>query len=285
MNATMRRILTANRVSRRLYFAVRQTYRIHQTAKSADRHFVNGDDFRSALRAHDSNELVDLHTADGLTITIRRNYGYAMTVAEIFGGGDCYVRDVRLSDNPVVIDIGGFVGDFSLYAVKRLNARKVIVCEPSPRNWELLVKNISTNGYVEQIEALNKAVTNGRDVMMNVDAPDECQSMVSAHYQSGQKLTAVSGISLAELIKLYALEEIDLLKIDCEGGEFEILESTPSEVFIRIHNIVFEYHQVEDVWNKLDSVQKKLRREGYTLRKRGGLISASRSQNGPRPQA
>src|SRR5439155_8031638 len=208
--------------------------------------------------------LVDLRTVDGLTITIRQNRGDASTLAEIFVD-DCYVRDVTLPPNPVVIDVGGFIGDFSLYAVKRLNARRVIVCEPSPRNWALLLKNIANNGYEGRIEPVNKAVTDGRDVMMNIDAPDECQCTVSAYASSEQLLSAVPGISLGQLLRDHAVENVDLLKIDCEGGEFAILESTPAEVFSRIRNIVFEYHQIDGVWAKLESAKQRLRHEGYAL--------------------
>jgi len=48
------------------------------------------------------------------------------------------------------------------------------------------------------------------------------------------------------------VETADLLKIDCEGGEYEILESTPAEVLSRIRNIVFEYRQIDGVWIKLE---------------------------------
>jgi len=236
---------------------------------------VNADELRSALRAEGKTALVNLCTPDGLTITIRKNHADAMTIAEIFLG-DNYTRGLTLPSNPVIIDIGGFVGDFSLYAAKRLNARRVIVCEPSPRNWALLLMNISNNGYQDRIEPVNKAVTDGGSVMMNIDAPDESQCMVSAYYHSGQPLTAVPGISLSELLREHAVESVDLLKIDCEGGEFAILESTPSDVFRRIRNIVFEYHQVDGLWARLNSVKQRLRREGYFLQTHGGLVSAWR---------
>jgi FkbM family methyltransferase len=206
---------------------------------------------------------------------MRQNYGDAMTLAEVFLGNS-YVRDLTLPHNPVVIDIGGFIGDFSLYAVKRLNARRVIVCEPSPRNWALLLKNIANNGYEDRIEPVNKAVTDGGSTMMNIDAPDQYQCMVSAYYPSEQPLSAVPGISLGELLRDHAVESVDLLKIDCEGGEYAILESSPADVLSRIRNIVFEYHQIDGVWAKLESVKQRLRREGYALHTRGGLISASR---------
>src|ERR1700688_3692818 len=148
-----------------------------------------------------------------------------MTVGEIFLD-DCYVRGLTLPNSPVVVDIGGFIGDFSLYAVKRLNARRVIVCEPSPRNWTLLLKNIANNGYEDRIEPVNKAVTDGSNAMMNIDAPDECQCMVSAYSTSAQPLSTVPGISLQELLREHSVESVDLLKIDCEGGEYAILEST-----------------------------------------------------------
>lgn len=275
MNATIRRILTANTLSRRLYFAARQTYRIRSVARAARGYFLNIDDFKSALDAHGETVLADLRTADGLTITMRKNYGDAMTIAEIFLDNS-YVRDLTPPPNPVVIDVGGFIGDFSLYAVKRLNARRVIVCEPSPRNWALLLKNIANNGYEDRIEPVNKAVTDGGNAMMNIDAPDEHQCMVSAYYPSEQPLCAVPGISLGDLLRDHAVESVDLLKIDCEGGEFLILESTPTDVLSRIRNIVFEYHQIDGVWTKLNSVKQRLRREGYALHTHGGLISASR---------
>src|ERR1035437_6134208 len=112
MNDTIRRVLTANGLSRRLYCAARQAYRTRVFARGAGRYFLNADELKNAVRAHGATTLVDLRTTDGRTITMRRNLGDAMTVAEIFLD-DCYVRDLTLPDNPVVIDVGGFIGDFS----------------------------------------------------------------------------------------------------------------------------------------------------------------------------
>jgi FkbM family methyltransferase len=217
--------------------------------------------------------LIDIHTIDGLTITIRKNCGDAMTVSEIFTS-NCYVRDLAfpLPNNPVVIDVGGFIGDFALYAVKRLNARRVIVCEPSPKNWALLLRNIANNGYEDRIKPVNKAVTDGRDIMMNIDAPDEAQCMVSAYGESGQPLSSVPGISLDTLLRDHGVESVDLLKIDCEGGEYEILESSSAEVLSRIRNIVVEFHDLA----RLENMKQRLRDEGYVLHTRAGIVTASR---------
>jgi FkbM family methyltransferase len=239
---------------------------------------LNSDDFKAALRApHGQITPLDLRTRDGLTITIRQNWGDAMTVAEIFLD-DCYIRHLPTPHNyPVVIDVGGFIGDFSLYAVKRLNARRVIVCEPSPRSWALLLQNIRSNGFEKLIVPVNKAVTDGSDIMMNIDAPDTSQCTVSAYFQSEQPAQSVPGISLEQLLRDYDVEKVDLLKIDCEGGEYSILESTPEEVFSRIQNIVFEYHDIQGAWVRLEGVKRRLRQLGYALDVSRGLVSAWRA--------
>ncbi len=112
--------------------------------------------------------------------------------------------------------------------------------------------------------------------MMNIDAPDEYQSMVSAHVTSEQPLSAVPGISLGQLLQDHAVESVDLLKIDVEGGEYAILESTPADVFSRVRNIVFEYHDIDGGWAMLESVKQRLTREGYSLHLHKGLGWATR---------
>lgn len=275
MNPTIRRILTSTPVSARIYFGIRQAYRMHGVSRGAERIFENVGDFKKALHAEGGRESVDLRTKDGLTITIRQNFGDALTVAEMFTD-NCYISGITLPPNPVVIDIGGFVGDFALYAVKHLNASKVIVCEPSPKNWKLLLRNIANNNYEDRIVPVNKAVTDGGDVMMNLDAPDEAQCMVSAHYHSDQPLSTVPGISLSQLMMEYGIDTVDMLKIDCEGGEYAIFESTPSHVFQRIRTIVFEYHAIDDWAAKLEQAKRRLSNEGYLLHTHRGLVSARR---------
>jgi len=49
MNTTIRRVLTANHLSRQFYFAARQAYRIRRTARGAGQYFLNVDDFKRAL--------------------------------------------------------------------------------------------------------------------------------------------------------------------------------------------------------------------------------------------
>lgn len=242
--------------------------------KMARHYFDNSDDYLNALDS-DDGKVVDLHARDGLTLSIRRNYMDAAIVGEVFLD-QCYVRELKLPARPVVVDVGGYIGDFALFAAKCLNARQVVVCEPSPRNWELLKRNVANNHYEDRIEMVNKAVADQKYVMMNVDALDRQQARVSAYGFSDALRTAVPGITLAELVADHKLHEIDLLKLDCEGGEYEILSTTPTEVLHLISHLVFEYHEIEGYQAKLRAVKQRLCDEGFSLTTRGCLISASR---------
>ncbi len=97
MNTLLRRILTSNSLSRRLYYTARQAYHTRSVARRAGRYFLNADEFKGALSGEWGIALVDLRTADGLTI--RPNYGDAYTLAEIFVN-NCYARDLNLPPKP-----------------------------------------------------------------------------------------------------------------------------------------------------------------------------------------
>ncbi len=252
----------------------RKKYHCHRIGQAAKNYFVNVGEYRQALEIEDG-KVVEIHMKDGLTLGIRRNYMDAAILAEIFVD-NCYVQGLSLPEQPVVVDIGGYIGDFALYAGKHLNARKVVVCEPSPHNWVLLQKNVIQNHFEDRIRLVNKAVTNGEDVMMNVDAPDRGQARVTAYGSTNLQRKSIPGITLAALAAEHELTTIDLLKIDCEGGEYDILSNVPAELLRRVRNIVFEYHEIEGFEAKLEAVKQRLRGEGYSLTTRGCLIFASR---------
>jgi Met-10+ like-protein len=114
--------------------------------------FENNDAYVRALYRKGEGT-VTLHTHDGLDIAIRQNLWGARIVREIFFERP-YVQYVNLPPHPVIVDIGGYIGDFSLYAAKYLNARRVVVFEPTAENFALLKQNIENNGYGDRITAV-----------------------------------------------------------------------------------------------------------------------------------
>jgi hypothetical protein len=52
----------------------------------------------------------------------------------------------------------------------------------------------------------------------------------------------VNCVTLADIIETGAISQVDLLKLDCEGCEFEILLDIPARYLKRIRAISLEFH-------------------------------------------
>ena len=49
-------------------------------------------------------------------------------------------------------------------------------------------------------------------------------------------------VSLAEVFSRLGLDQVDLMKMDCEGAEYPVLFNASDEVLGRIQRMVMEYH-------------------------------------------
>jgi FkbM family methyltransferase len=277
MNPALRRILFTVPGVQLPYQHARKLYNRFRVIRKANTYFSNLSDYKKALLEEEEGKSITLRTKDGLQFTVRQNYMDASILAEVFLDRD-YIRGFRLSPRPVVVDVGGYIGDFAIFAAKHLGAARVVVVEPSPENWKLLTKNVADNHCAETITALQMAVTDGSPLRMDVDAPERAQARVSADYFGKPKsqLKEVAGISLTKLVQDFHLDVIDLLKIDCEGGEYTILLTAPTEVLGRVKNLVFEFHEIPGFADQLNAVKRRLATEGFGIRTHGHLVYASR---------
>ena len=65
----------------------------------------------------------------------------------------------------------------------------------------------------------------------------------------------------------WPLETIDLLKINCEGSEYEILETCTDAEFERIASIRLEYHNMDYPNKNGDSLARFLEARGYKIQR------------------
>jgi FkbM family methyltransferase len=271
MMATIKSTLKKIPLARYVYAQVRWWH----DRNEGRRLFKNYDLYLRALNRKGDGPVV-LHTHDGLNITIRQNIWDCRIVREIFFDKP-YVRHFVLPPNPTIVDIGGYIGDFSIYAVKYLNAGRVIVYEPTVENFEILRQNIENNGYTDRITAVNKAVSDSHEVILNVQIQENEEVHVSAYWYQEAERRRIPSITLLDLFEAHELDSIDLLKVDCEGGEYDIFLAMPDHLFKRIGNIVFEYHRVDGFEMKLNRVLNRLQSSGYALRNDRNIVSAYRA--------
>ena len=271
MLAALKTTLKRIPLARCAYARVRSLHDRREGAKL----FENCDDYVRALYRKADDGVV-LRTRDGLAIAIRRNLWDARIVREIFFELP-YTRHLRLAPHPVVVDIGGYIGDFALYAARYLGAARVVVYEPTLENFALLARNIDLNGYGDRITAVRRAVGEAGEVKLNVQKLEGDEIHVSAYrYADRAERRRVQSVSLEQLLEAHGLESVDLLKVDCEGGEYDIFPDAPAQALARIRNIAFEYHVVDGWEAKLERATSRLRAAGFALRKDRNIVSAWR---------
>jgi hypothetical protein len=61
------------------------------------------------------------------------------------------------------------------------------------------------------------------------------------------------------------IRQVDLVKLDCEGAEYEILFNLPPVYFPRIRRIVLEYHDNVTAYTHLD-LAAFLKEQGYRVK-------------------
>ena len=142
-----------------------------------------------------------------------------------------------------VVDVGANVGVFTLWAVK-CNAARVIAVEPSPRMCEYLSRNVSLNhfGNVTVVQAAcggrtGEAVLYSRgDEVLNTLY---CRDVLGSEFRP---LCRMPVLTLEDIFSRYGVETCHLLKLDCEGAEYDILLNTREDTLRRIQTIAMEYH-------------------------------------------
>ncbi|NTW98024.1 MAG: FkbM family methyltransferase [Oscillochloris sp.] len=147
----------------------------------------------------------------------------------------------RVRPGGVVIDIGAGLGDFAITAARRHPQARVLAFEPFPASAALCRRNVRLNrvGNVQVIEA---AVGGGSGTIgLDTSSPDSVQySTVSNAANQSALLVQIQG--LGEVFAEHAVDRCDLLKLDCEGAEFEILLTLDRATLGRINSISMEYH-------------------------------------------
>jgi len=152
-----------------------------------------------------------------------------------------YCDDVIRGARHAVIDIGGHLGFFSLYASLLNSTVPIYSYEPHAGNFELLKKNLKEN-RVKNVTAKNLAVSDRvGEVELMISQEDLNHSIVRAIEDTGER-QKVGSTSLEKILSRQDLGQVDLLKIDAEGAEFPIIERAPMDIFDKVSHIFLEYH-------------------------------------------
>jgi FkbM family methyltransferase len=118
------------------------------------------------------------------------------------------------------------------------------------RNDAPLVRAVRGN-----IRAARKALWYARFV------PGFLSGLIAKQLQRGKRTVECELTTISQVIGEHDLPRIDLLKVDCEGGELSVLQGIEDAHWPRIGQVVVEVHDVE---GRLERVSQILSRHGLT---------------------
>lgn len=180
---------------------------------------------RYRLRAGDFEVVIRHATADVATLDevfYSREYDFPSPVRRALDSAG-----PRLS----VVDLGANIGLFDLWVLRHFPEAEVIAVEPDPSNLEVL----------RQCLALNDRT--GRCTLVEAAASSrEGTASFSAGHASLSRLEPGGGNVTVRTVDVFPhLESADLIKIDIEGGEWELL-ADPRFGQLAPRALVLEYH-------------------------------------------
>lgn len=162
----------------------------------------------------------------------------------------------EIGPDDIVVDIGAHLGTFVAFAAKRTNSQ-IIAYEPHPENYQKLKALIQKYNWTNVV-SFNHAVgaTNGTANFFISDHSSR-HNFSGKDPVTGKRLHNSIQVKIEPLKDVLAnFKKIDLLKIDCEGSEFDILLSSDASTLKKTNRMVIEYHGFENSEQLLKLVRK-----------------------------
>ncbi len=166
--------------------------------------------------------------------------GDAFILDATFLGGEYDFLRPYLS-GALVIDVGAYIGDtVALFA--SYGARKIVAFEPHPELYQLAQKNIALNHLEERVVLRNEGVAS-QDGELNIreDSDRGASAGFGLHQSDRGRSVSIRLVSMRKILEEF--DQVEVLKMDCEGSEFEILDELSVGELKKIKVVGLEYHR------------------------------------------
>jgi len=183
----------------------------------------------------------------------------------------------------VIIDIGAHVGTFTVWAASANRQARVIAVEPFGPNLRYLRQNVAANRLANV--TILEACCGGTEGTVELQARGPAaRNTIYCSDNYGSIFRAIAQVHVVTLDRIFSeqgIEHCDLLKLDCEGAEYDILYAASETTLARIRRIAMEYH-VGMNQHRPELLAAKLEQCGFTvdlhppMDEEGGYMLASR---------
>ena len=140
-----------------------------------------------------------------------------------------YERYFQIEEGDVVFDIGANIGYFSSTCSKR-KIKHCYCFEPMPSNFLCLNKNITELEDSKNFTLIQKAISPCKEIYVG---EQQDQTTPYTEKKKTNNCTILDTIKLVDFAKQNKIKKIDFIKMDIEGGEWDIFESEDFEWILK----------------------------------------------------
>lgn len=167
-------------------------------------------------------------------------------------GDDTLRLDYDLNENSVVFDVGGYKGEFAREIFCKYGSY-IYIFEPLKDFFEICEKRFIKN---KKVKSYNFGLAD-KSFITEINISDNASSIFNVE---GEK-TKIRLESITDFIKSNQIETVDLIKINIEGGEYDLLDSLIENNLIdKFKNIQVQFHDfvIENARERMERIQREL---------------------------
>jgi FkbM family methyltransferase len=206
-----------------------------------------------------------INTANGLTLDFTVNQTGFAVLQSIFGKRE-YADYFPFYEDSIIVDVGAHFGYFSLFAAKNAGpGSKIIAIEPDPNNQRILQRNMA-DCRSSNVTVIEGAMGGSEGTLKLYGGSEINRSLFSAYALGNGKVVAeVPVMTLSRLMVKHDLHQIDFLKLDCEGAEYDILFGAEDDLLAKIKTISMEFHDMKSREMTGIRLHERLKKAGFTI--------------------
>lgn len=158
--------------------------------------------------------------------------------------------------NPYIVDCGANLGMSVIYFKELYPESTIVAFEPDSYIFEFLNKNVASFGY-NYVELINAAVWDSEGII-----PFLAEGGAGGRIETGKNDGHLAIVKTVRLKDYITCKQVDFLKIDIEGAEYQVLKDCSNELH-NVNLLFIEYHSLSEKNQKLHEILEIISNAGF----------------------
>jgi FkbM family methyltransferase len=196
---------------------------------------------------------------DGGQVILPSNSTYDLGLAYEVFVADIYRPSPRLQSVRIrtILDVGANVGHTIVYMARHYPQAKIEAVEPHPRHVEILRRVVALNNLADRV-TVHPVAAGIREGTAFLSDAGPLSTLCDSSPKDG------FAVPVVDFFSTWGKVSIDLLKLDCEGSEYDILFD-PRFAAFHARALVMEWHATAQSPDTGDRIVTHLQEIGWTV--------------------